>query len=337
MKTFQKVVLAIALAIFILMLWKMDRAEVFHHISQVGWGIFLILGQEIVAHVFNALGWRYAFPREETGFYPFVELLKLRVVGDGVNYLTPSGTIAGEFIRAILLNDSRPTQVRYTSVTVAKLSQAVAQIVFIFIGLLAVLGGAAPALAPYRRVLLGLAALIAVVMAAFSGFCVWLWLRIKNRLRPEVPGTWLASLGSMPYQCLRFIRHHPLRFTYSLAWFVCGYAWGGFEAYWICRYLGTPVTVTVALVIEAFSNLVDCVMFMVPAKIGTQELGKTAIFAALRMKPSAGFAFGLVRHFREVAWGGAGLLLYSTYKKRGLSVSKEFDSAQGQRSVDVGA
>src|SRR5277367_5485210 len=107
MKSFQRILLTIAAATFVFLLWKMGPVEIFKHISQVGWGFLLILGQEIVAHCFNALAWRYAFTAEASGYYSFMELLKLRIVGDGVNYLTPSGTIGGEVVRAILLNDSR--------------------------------------------------------------------------------------------------------------------------------------------------------------------------------------------------------------------------------------
>ena len=313
MKLFQRLVLVIAVLTFGYLLWRMDPADVFRRISQVGWGIVLILGQEIVAHWFNAWGWRFCFAPEDAGAYPLFELTRLRIAGDGVNYLTPSATIAGEFIRAILLNESRSTEVRYAAVTVAKMSQAVAQILFIFGGVLAVLLGAAPALMVFKRGLLVIAGGIMVVLIGFTAFCFWLWPRLQRR---EPPTGRLAMLGTMPLHALRFISRHPARFTLSLVGFAAGYAWGAFEGYWICYFLGVPVSVAIALVIEVFSNLMDSLLFMVPAKIGTQEAGKTAIFAALRMKPSAGFAFGLVRHLREFLWGGVGLLIYSTYKKR---------------------
>ena len=58
-------------------------------LSHVGWGMVFIVGQEIVAHGLNALGWRWAFSREDARAFSLAELVRLRVAGDAVNYLTP--------------------------------------------------------------------------------------------------------------------------------------------------------------------------------------------------------------------------------------------------------
>ena len=64
-----------------------------------------------------------------------------------------------------------------------------------------------------------------------------------------------------------------------------------------------------ALAVEIFSNIVDSMMFFVPAKVGTQEAGKTAIFHLLGYRAGQGLAFGLIRHTREVIWSSAGFLI----------------------------
>ena len=58
---------------------------------------------------------------------------------------------------------------------------------------------------------------------------------------------------------------------------------------------------------------------IVPAKIGTQEAGKTAIFAGLGLPASKGLAFGLVRHVRELAWAAAGFAVYAWDRRRRAS------------------
>src|SRR5207244_3235551 len=102
----------------------------------------------------------------------------------------------------------------------------------------------------------------------------------------------------------------PGRVTLSTVMFALGYTWGTFEAFWICRFLMIPVPMLTAFAIEILSVTVDGILFVIPAKIGTQEGGKVAVFAALGLPTSLGFAFGLVRHIRELVWGGLGLLLY---------------------------
>jgi hypothetical protein len=95
-----------------------------------------------------------------------------------------------------------------------------------------------------------------------------------------------------------------------------GYSWGAAEIWLITRLLGMSLSPMTALSVEFLSNLVDSLSFMVPAKIGTQEAGKTAIFKGLGMDATAGFTVGLIRHAREILWAGAGLLLYAAHQRR---------------------
>src|SRR5262249_45263422 len=100
-----------------------------------------------------------------------------------------------------------------------------------------------------------------------------------------------AGLRSAAARLAKFLRDPPGRVALSSAMFALAYAWGAFEAYWICRFLGLPVTVLTALSIETLSLTVDGMLFAVPAKIGTQEGGKVAVFAALGLPTHMGLAF----------------------------------------------
>ena len=121
-----------------------------------------------------------------------------------------------------------------------------------------------------------------------------------------VAAAWRQAFGD---RLLAFLRTHPRRVALSTLLFALGYAWGVFEAFWICHFLMMPVPVLIAVAIEVLSVTVDGILFMIPAKIGTQEGGKAAIFAALGLSSSAGFAFGVLRHVRELVWAALGLLI----------------------------
>src|SRR5262249_45067302 len=105
MTLIERAAFAVAVVTMGVLLWAMDPAAVGRLVLGVGWGMILVLGQEMVAHVFNALGWRFAFAPSRGGALPLPELLKLRIAGDAVNYLTPSGTLAGEITRTAMLHD----------------------------------------------------------------------------------------------------------------------------------------------------------------------------------------------------------------------------------------
>jgi hypothetical protein len=320
---FQKIVLAIATLCLGFLLWRINAAEVWGYLRLIGAGMILILVQEIVPHISNAIGWRFAFAPSNHRAYSLVELVRLRIAGDGVNYLTPSATIAGEVYRAVALPPTQPTEVRYASVSVAKVSQAVAQIVFILAGLAFIIASHNPIMGRYGPVIYWIAGLMAGAFGFFTlaGILVWRFFisrEPKAGVENERSGlrALLAGFGDVPRQSLTFIVEHPVRFVVSAAFFVGGYAWSSVEGLMICRFLGVPITFLTALIIEILSNVIDSLMFMVPAKVGTQEAGKTAIFLGLGLKPTAGFAFGVVRHIREVAWGAFGLFLCYQGKRK---------------------
>ena len=287
-----------------ILVWRADTHAVKVAVLEVGWGIVLVVGQEVVAHLLNTLGWRFAFAREHVAALPFGELLRLRLAGDAINYLTPSATIAGEYARVAMLGDRLGADIRAASVVVAKSAQTLAQAVFMAAGLS--LLGAGFVIAGPRRSLalwgLGLGLLLAMLLIYGS---------TAARLGPV-----RAFLRNAALRLAEFLRDHPGRVVLSTFMFVLAYGWGSFEAYWICRFLGIPVSVFTALAIEVLSVTVDGLLFMVPAKIGTQEGGKVAVFAALGLPASLGLAFGLVRHVRELSWAGIGMLLYALSARR---------------------
>ncbi len=304
MRIFQRVVLGVGALTLAVLLWKMDAETAGRLVLHVGWGMALIIAQEIVAHLLNAAGWRFAFSPDQAPAFSFLELVKLRIAGDAINYLTPSATIAGEIARTGMLDRSHALEIRAASVVVAKFTQTLGQILFALTGLVAMAGRYLSPDEHWRNVVYAMAGAFAVLLVAFVVYAA------MARRAPDA-GTGLRALGG---RLRLFVRLHPGRFAISTVLFLLGYAWGAFEAYWICQFFGLPISILTAMTIEVLSVAIDSILFMVPAKIGTQEGGKTAIFATLGLPATAGFAFGVVRHIRELSWAGLGLLLYSAHK-----------------------
>jgi hypothetical protein len=310
MTTLHKLLVSLGALGLIVLLWRIDLHTVALALFQVGWGMVLVLSQEIVAHVLNASGWRFAFTREIAARFSLGELVRLRVAGDAINYLTPTATIGGEVARAAMLSEACGADDRAVSVIIAKATQTLAQAFFITAGL-TVLATEWIATGPSRSLLawaIGGGLLTAVlvghrVMARGGGWAA----------------AWRRAFGP---RLMEFLRNHPGRVALSTLMFALAYAWGAFEAYWICRFLLMPVPALTAFTIEVLSITIDGILFMVPAKIGTQEGGKVAVFAVLGLPPSVGFAFGFVRHVRELVWAALGIFLYgvaisSRHRRRG--------------------
>ena len=312
----QKLIAALGALGLIILFWRIDLNAVRLSLVHVGWGMALVLSQEIVAHVLNAWGWRFAFTREVAPCFPLGELIRLRVAGDAINYLTPTATIGGEVARTLMLRDVCGADVRAVSVVVAKATQTLAQALFVTAGLI-LFAAEWIATGPSRSFIswaVGVG-LLAVLLIAYG---------LKAR-GAAIQAAWRRAFGP---GLVAFIRHHPGRVVCSTLMFALAYAWGAFEAYWICRFLLVPVAATTALSIEVLSITIDGLLFMVPAKIGTQESGKVVVFAVLGYPPSLGFAFGVVRHVRELIWAAAGVVLYwAAIDRGGLSVRRRREQA----------
>ena len=310
----ERVFLVSGVILFLFLLNELGVRTVLANLRLVGWGIALIVLQEILAHVANTLGWLAAFPSPRPRI-PFVQLLSARIAGDAVNYLTPTATLGGEFVRTRYLRGQAEGTSLVASVAVAKLSQTIGQIAFVIIGLVFVLDDTPLPPAIRHGLLIGLAAFsglaVALIAAQRRGMFAPM-LRLAQRLGvPERAPEFMRRLQGLDAEIARFHGDTNGAFSLSAASFFAGWAWGVVEIYLILWLLGLPVSVHRALTIEVLSVAIDGMLFFVPAKVGTQEGGKVLIFTVLGLDPGKGLALGILRRIRELTWALIGMLLLS--------------------------
>jgi uncharacterized protein (TIRG00374 family) len=305
-RNLQRAVIAVSVAVFIFLLWKLDARAVFKMALGVGWGFLLILPQEGFCHFYNAAGWRFAFPKDQAQHFKLRELWLLRVLGDSLNYLTPSATIGGEVARALMLHHAESAEARASSVVVAKFTQILAQISFVLGGFLFVVSAYLPASPHLARLRLGASWVLTLAAGAYLIYSIWGRHWIREAGIEEFAEKKLWGFGKVPWHLRMYFRHHPWRMGASVLFFLAAYVWSAIEAWLICHFIGVPVRPHMAMAIEVLSIGIDAVL-LVPGKIGVQEGGKTAVFALLGLPPASGFAFGLIRHMRELTWAFTGM------------------------------
>lgn len=313
---FTAAVIALGSATFLYLLWSFGPLRVWDLFRGFGWGFAVLLPFQYLDHMLNATGWRLAFTPAQARQVSFWELVRVRIAGDGVNYLTPSASIAGEFVRPGMLRTSLSHDAKVSSVVVAKATQAAGQGLFVLLGLIYLINAR---LYDFKDGQAGWAA--AGISAMLCGVAIGLGLlatRPPERLTARFPAAF-AKLEPLRRSLREFLGRHPLRLVGSILFFMLGYAWGAAEMWLICRFLGIPIGAETALGIEFLSNLVDAFAFMVPAKIGTQEAGKAVIFKGLGLGADVGFTAGLIRHTRELLWAALGLALYAAQRRKELN------------------
>jgi hypothetical protein len=309
---FTSLILALGTATFLYLLWSFGPGRVWGLLRGFGWGFAVVIPFQIFDHMLNASGWHFAFAPAEAAKVSFWDLVRVRIAGDGVNYLTPSGNIAGEFVRPGMLRSSLAHEAKVSSVFIAKATQSVGQALFVLFGLIYLLNARTYAFTTGQAgwAATGMSVIIFGVALVIGLFAMrppaWLKTRFPSAVEKTEP---------VRRTMREYLAKHPGRLVGSILFFMLGYAWGAAEIWLICRFLGFPVGPETALCIEFLSNVVDSFAFMVPAKIGTQEAGKTAIFKGLGLMPDVGFTVGLIRHSREMLWAGIGLSLYAAQQR----------------------
>ncbi len=310
----ERVFLVGGLVLFVFLIRELGARTVFDNLRVVGWGILLIIGQEALAYLANTLGWWAAFPSPRPAI-PFRQLLAARTAGDAVNYVTPTATLGGEFVRTRFLHGHATGTALVASVTVAKLCQTIAQIVFVVIGLTVIVDETPLPSGIRHGLMAGLSAFSALVLvlilAQRRGMFTPLlrlaqWLRLSTRA-PELT----QQLQHLDEEIARIHGNAPGAVFLSVMGFLTGWACGVVEIYLILLFLGVPVSVQRALTIEILSVAIDGMLFFVPAKVGTQEGGKVLIFTILGLDPAKGLALGILRRIRELTWALIGLLILS--------------------------
>jgi uncharacterized membrane protein YbhN (UPF0104 family) len=310
----ERAVLVAGLGLFGVLLYEVGPAAVVVNIRLAGWGILLLVAQELLAFGCNTLGWWYAFPAPGPGVR-FRRMLAARIAGDAVNYVTPTATLGGEFVRVRMLREHAGATPIVASVAIAKLSQTVAQMAFIVAGLAIVLR-AMPLPAPLRH---GLVASL-VVMAAVA---VPLFVAQRRGLSTPVVRVLntlgfagaaravAARLRHLDQEIAAFHAAGTARFARSMAFFFVGWTLGAVEVALALFLLHIPLTLERVVVIEILSTTIDAILFFVPGKVGTQEGGKVLIFTMLGLDPAQGLSFAIMRRIREMTWAGIGLIILS--------------------------
>lgn len=298
------------LLLFGFLLHRLGLGSVVENLELVGMGVFLIIAQELLAYTANTLGWLAAFtpPRPKIPFFP---LLGARIIGDAINYVTPTAGLGGEFIRARLMRGmAQGTQV-VASITVAKVSQVVGQIAFVVLGLIVILDEIPLPPNARRGILLGvvvLSGLVAVlVFMQRRGLFTLVWRFAEKIGVAQTAPDLTRQLHRLDAEIRKFHLNANGAFVLSSGLFFLGWVLGVVEVYLILWLLDVPASLELATKIEILSVAFDGMFFFVPAKLGTQEAGKVLIFQTLGLDPSKGLSFGILRHIRELSWSLIGL------------------------------
>ncbi len=306
----QGALLLLGAALFAYLIADIGLAGIQSSFRTLSWRLLIVLVFPcLVFKLFDTLGWRLAFPGDAPSL---LTLMKVRIAGQAVTATTPTGTLGGDAVKAWLLRDRVRARETLVSLIVVKTTMVASQGLFLALGVVV----ARRSLALDTPLVRAMEWLLVLEALAVIGFLAVQMVgvvgggeRILRRFGFRTGERAGAAAEEVDRGLAVFYRRRPGRFALSIACNVLGWLASAAETWLILRFLGAPVSVPTALVIEAFGTGVRFAAFFVPAQIGVAEGGTVAACVALGLSATAGLSLSLVRRVREATWTGVGLLL----------------------------
>jgi putative membrane protein len=296
------------IAVFIgLILWS-GFGEIEKAALSVGWGVlFVVLVRAATVSVAGA-GWWVLLPAH--GPVSLWTAVFLRFIREAVNSLLPLTQVGGDVVGARLLTFwAVPGALAAASVIIDVLMQAATLLLFSAIGLLTLV-----ALGADETVSLGAAAGLGVGLLMLGGFYIAQRSGGRRLLsfalsRLNLDATW-GVLGKVDavYQSLSMIYARRSGIAASGLVHILGWLIGVAEVWIVLAFMGHPVSVGDALVIESLTQAVRAGAFMVPSAVGAQEAGLILLCGLFGVPPDQALALSLIKRAADVIVGVPGLV-----------------------------
>ena len=303
--------------LFVALLRHYGIGQIFTAVIAAGWGLLWVSLYRYVTIATDALGWRALFA--ESARPALGPLVRIRWIGESINSLLPVAQVGGDVARARLATHlGVPGPEAGATVVVDFTLGLVTQILYTVLGVVLLVQAGASG-AETRGWLAGL--LVAgLAIAAFY---------VVQRLAPfqKLAGVVRLLLGGRAWQSLAddaseldrnvsTVYGRRRAVLTSAGWRMTTWLLHTGET-WLALYaLGTPISLTDALILESLGTAVRSAAFAIPGGLGVQEGGFLLLGSRLGLGPETALALALVKRVRELLVGGPGLIAWAMSEGR---------------------
>ena len=293
----------VGIAVFIgLILWSGYR-EVGSALISVGGGLLLVVFTRIATVSVAGAGWWTLFPAPApVGLRPAVFI---RFIREAVNSLLPFTQVAGDIVGARLLTFwAVPGPLAAASIIIDVLVQAATLFLFTALGLAMLI-----ALGADETVVWIAATGLALAIPMLGGFYFVqresgrrLFYYVLSRLKVDAKWGVLGTVDAV-YHSLSVIYARRSNIAASTQVHILGWLIGVGEVWFALAWMGHPVGIGDALVIESLTQAVRAGAFMIPSAIGAQEAGLILLCGIFGVPPDQALALSLIKRAADVIVG----------------------------------
>lgn len=334
MKLFSYIAGLLGLAVAIALVAHQGWAEIANAIDHAGWPLLWLLPFHALPLFLDVLGWRVLIaPRDPRRQATVPFLFWVAAIREASNRLLPVANIGGEIIGIRLVKwRGIGGAAAAASIIMEVLLTLVNQYLFTALGIILLIE-LTRNISAFSTVITALAAslplpIFLIILLRHGKVFSRLETFAEKLLGGRTKLTELIDGSNLDLE-IRSQYSRPLRLMVACGWQFLGYVVGSFETWLALRLLGYPISVWDAIAIEAVTQALRHIIFVVPAGLGVQEGGLVLFGNMIGLPPEASVALSLVKRMREVAFGVPALISWQWAETRRLySASARTESGQ---------
>jgi putative membrane protein len=293
--------------------------DVGNAVASVGWGMPFVVFTRIATVSIAGTGWWLLFPA--SGRLRLRSAVFLRFVREGVNTLLPLTQVGGDVVGARVLTFwAVPGPLAAASVIIDVLMQAATQFLFAALGLVTIVAlGADTTVAGVAATGLALATpMLGIFYLAQRTGGHRILHAVLSRLKGDHNWRVLGTVDAV-YHCLSSIYARRSSLAASGVVHLIGWLVGVTEVLIVLGFMGHPITIGEALVIESLAQAVRGAAFAVPGAFGVQEAGLILLCGIFGISPDQALALSLIKRAADLVVGVPGLVALQVLEGRRLT------------------
>ncbi|MBE1159341.1 flippase-like domain-containing protein [Dyella sp. 7MK23] len=338
MKLFSYIAGLLGLAVAIALVAHQGWGEIATAIDHAGWQLLWLLPFHVLPLVLDVIAWRVLIaPRDPHRRATLPFLFWVASIREASNRLLPVANIGGEIIGIRLVKwRGIGGAAAAASIIMEVLLTLVNQYLFTALGIILLIELTSN-ISAFSTVISALGASLPLpifliillrhgkVFSRLETFAEKL-LGGRSKLTELIDGANLDLEVRAQYS-------RPLRLVVACAWQFVGYVVGSFETWLALHLLGYPISVWDAIAIEAVTQALRHIIFVVPAGLGVQEGGLVLFGNMIGLPPEASVALSLVKRMREVGFGVPALISWQWAEARRLYAGSSARAGSGQPPI----
>jgi putative membrane protein len=284
--------------------------------QKIGWGLIPVLALQCSGIALNGFGWRMLFRAERPELANI--LITLRWIRESINYLLPVARLGGDIVAVrMLVARGRDMNTASAGVIVDKTVEVFSLLLFALSGLFLLLGkGGNPGITHWAvRAMIVICAIVIALLLAQR----WGLLKAVDKAVSRFAGNYGGMIDNSTIHDIAWSMYADGR-RVTLSIFLHTVSWlpGAVEIWVALRFMGHPIGLPEAFIVESLCQVVCAAAFVMPAALGAQEAAYMTIGMLFGIPPTVGLAVSLVLRLKDVLFGIPGLLAWQGFEGRRL-------------------